>query len=97
MPDPGILKNLTTPSTNRSRPLKRRAYDPQLRQEIGRRIGLRREQLELTQRGLAEAADLSSQRQVWAIERGYSGMTIETARRIAKALRWSLSRLFQGL
>ena len=77
--------------------MKRRAFNRRLRQKLGRRICRRREELGLTQRGLAELADVSSQRQVWGIEHGQTGMTVETARRVAQALGWSLSQLFKGL
>jgi transcriptional regulator with XRE-family HTH domain len=77
--------------------MKRRAFNRSLRQNLGRRICRRREELGLTQRGLTELADMSSQRQVWDLEHGRTGMTVETARRAAKALGWSLSQLFQGL
>jgi transcriptional regulator with XRE-family HTH domain len=77
--------------------MKRRAFNRSLRQKLGQRICQRREELGLTQRGLAELADMSSQRQVWDIEHGLTGMTVETARRAAKALGWSLSQLFKGL
>ena len=66
-----------------------RPYNRRVRQMLGRRIRLRREELGLAQRSLTEAADLSSQRQVWGIEHGQTGMTIETARRVAHALGWS--------
>ena len=75
----------------------RRAFDRSLRQKLGRRICRRREELGLTQRGLGELANLASQRQVWSVERGKTGMTVETARRVAEALDWSLSQLFKGL
>jgi len=65
--------------------------------KLGQRICRRREELGLTQRGLTELANLSSQRQVWGIEHRLAGMTVETARRVAKALDWSLSQLFEGL
>jgi transcriptional regulator with XRE-family HTH domain len=77
--------------------MNRRAFNRSLRQKLGRRICRRREELGLTQRGLAELADLSSQRQVWGIEHRLAGMTVETARRVAEALDWSLSQLFEGL
>jgi transcriptional regulator with XRE-family HTH domain len=77
--------------------VKRRAFTRSSRQKLGQRIGRRREELELTQRGLAELAEMSSQRQVWDIEHGLTGMNVETARRIAEALDWSLSQLFKGL
>ncbi len=77
--------------------MRRRSYNRRLRQLLGRRIRLRRKELGWSQRYLSEAAKLHSQRQVWDIEHGQTGMTIETARRLAKALRWSLSRLFEGL
>jgi transcriptional regulator with XRE-family HTH domain len=77
--------------------MNRRAFNRGLRQKLGRRICRRREELGLTQRGLAEWAELASQRQIWGLEQGLSGMTVETARRIAKALDWSLSQLFEGL
>jgi transcriptional regulator with XRE-family HTH domain len=77
--------------------MKRRAFNRSLRQKLGRRISRRREELGLTQRGLVELAEVSSQRQVWGIEHGLTGMTVETARRIAEALGWSLSQLFKGL
>jgi transcriptional regulator with XRE-family HTH domain len=66
-------------------------------QKLGQRICRRREEPGLTQRGLTELANLSSQRQVWDIEHGLTGMNVETARRIAEALGWSLSQLFKGL
>ena len=77
--------------------MKRRAFNLSLRQKLGGRICQRREELGLTQRGLAGLAHVASQRQVWDIEHGLTGMTIETARRIAEALGWSLSQLFRGL
>ncbi len=77
--------------------MKRRAFNRSLRQNLGRRICGRREELGLTQRGLTELANMSSQRQVWDIEHGLTGMNVETARRVAKALDWSLSQLFEGL
>jgi transcriptional regulator with XRE-family HTH domain len=77
--------------------MKRRAFNRRLRQKPGRRICRRREEQGLTQRGLAELANVSSQRQVWDIEHGLTGMAVETARRVAKALGWSLSELFKGL
>jgi transcriptional regulator with XRE-family HTH domain len=77
--------------------MKQRAFNRGLCQKLGRRICRRREEQGLTQRGLAEQAHMSSQRQVWAVENGQTGMTVETARRIAKALGWSLSQLFRGL
>jgi len=77
--------------------MKRRAFNRSLRQKLGRRISRRRKELGLTQRGLAELAEVSSQRQVWGVERGMAGMTVETARRVAEALDWSLSQLFKGL
>ena len=77
--------------------MKRRAFSLRLRQKLGGRICQRRGELGLTQRGLAKLADVASQRQVWDIEHGLTGMTIETARRIAEALDWSLSQLFRGL
>ena len=80
-----------------SRQMKRRAFNRSLRQNLGRRICRRRDELGLTQRGLAELADMSSQRQAWAIEHGLTGMNVETARRVATALDWSLSQLFEGL
>jgi len=80
-----------------SRPMKRRAFNRSLRQKLGRRISRRRKELGLTQRGFGELANLGSQRQVWGVERGMAGMTVETARRIAEALGWSLSQLFKGL
>jgi transcriptional regulator with XRE-family HTH domain len=77
--------------------VKRRAFNRSLCQKLGQRICRRREELGLTQRGLTELANLSSQRQVWDIEQGLTGMNVETARRIAEALGWSLSQLFKGL
>jgi transcriptional regulator with XRE-family HTH domain len=77
--------------------MKRRAFNRSLRQKLGRRISRRRKELGLTQRGLTKLADMSSQRQVWDIEHGLTGMNVETARRVAKALDWSLSQLFEGL
>ena len=77
--------------------MKRRAFNRSLRQKLGRRICQRREELGLTQRNLAEWAELTSQRQIWGLEHGLSGMTVETARRIAEALGWSLGQLFKGL
>ena len=77
--------------------MKRRAFNRSLRQKLGRRISRRRKELGLTQRGFAELAEVSSQRQAWGIEHGLTGMNVETARRIAKALDWSLSQLFDGL
>jgi transcriptional regulator with XRE-family HTH domain len=77
--------------------MKRRAFNRSLRQKLGQRICRRREELGLTQRGLGELANLASQRQVWGVERGMAGMTVETARRLAEALDWSLSQLFDGL
>jgi transcriptional regulator with XRE-family HTH domain len=77
--------------------MKRRAFNRSLRQNLGRRICQRREKLGLTQRGLTKLADMSSQRQVWDIEHGLTGMNVETARRVAKALDWSLSQLFKRL
>jgi transcriptional regulator with XRE-family HTH domain len=77
--------------------MKRRAFNRSLRQKLGRRICRRREELGLTQRSLAEWAELTSQRQIWGLEHGLSGMTVETARRIAEALGWSLGQLFKGL
>jgi transcriptional regulator with XRE-family HTH domain len=77
--------------------MKRRAFNRSLRQKLGRRISRRRKELGLTQRGLTKLADMSSQRQVWDIEHGLTGMNVETARRVAKALDWSLSQLFKGL
>jgi transcriptional regulator with XRE-family HTH domain len=77
--------------------MKRRAFNRSLRQKLGRRISRRRKELGLTQRVLTKLADMSSQRQVWDIEHGLTGMTVETARRIAEALGWSLSQLFKGL
>jgi len=77
--------------------VKRRAFNRSLCQKLGQRICRRREELGLTQRGLTELANLSSQRQVWDIEHGLTGMNVETARRIAEALGWSLSQLFKGL
>ena len=77
--------------------MKRRAFNRSLRQKLGQRIRGRREELGLTQRGLTELADMSSQRQVWDIEHGLTGMAVETARRVAQALSWSLSQLFKGL
>jgi transcriptional regulator with XRE-family HTH domain len=77
--------------------MKRKASNHRLGRRLGRRIRLRRKELRLTQRGLARAANLSSQRQAWTIEHGLTGVTIETAQRIAHALGWSLSQLFDGL
>jgi DNA-binding XRE family transcriptional regulator len=77
--------------------MKRRAFKRSLRQKLGQRISQRREELGLTQRGLTKLANLSSQRQTWAMEHGLTGMNVETARRIAEALGWSLSQLFKGL
>jgi transcriptional regulator with XRE-family HTH domain len=77
--------------------MKRRAFNRSLRQNLGRRICQRREELGLTQRGLTELANMSSQRQAWGIEHGLTGMNVETARRVARALDWSLSQLFEGL
>lgn len=77
--------------------MKRRAFNSRLRQKLGQRICRRREELGLTQRGLAELGDLPNQRHVWGIEHGLTGMTVETTRRIAEALDWSLSQLFKGL
>ena len=77
--------------------MKRRAFNRSLRQNLGRRICQRREELGLTQRGLTKLADMSSQREVWDIEHGLTGMNVETARRVAKAIDWSLSQLFKGL
>jgi transcriptional regulator with XRE-family HTH domain len=77
--------------------MKRRPFNRSLRQNLGRSICRRREELGLTQRGLTKLADMSSQRQVWDIEHGLTGMNVETARRVAKALDWSLSQLFKGL
>jgi transcriptional regulator with XRE-family HTH domain len=77
--------------------MKRRAFNRSLRQKLGRRISRRRKELGLTQRVLTKLADMSSQRQVWDIEHGLTGMNVETARRVAKALDWSLSQLFKGL
>jgi len=77
--------------------MKRRAFNRSLRQKLGRRICQRREELGLTQRSLAEWAELTSQRQIWGLEHGLSVMTVETARRIAEALGWSLGQLFKGL
>ncbi len=76
--------------------MNRRAFNRLLRQNLGRRICRRREELGLTQRGLTELANMSSQRQAWGIEHGLTGMNVETARRIAKALDWSLSQLSEG-
>jgi transcriptional regulator with XRE-family HTH domain len=77
--------------------MKRRPFDRSLRQNLGRRVCQRREELGLTQRGLTKLADMSSQREVWDIEHGLTGMNVETARRVAKAIDWSLSQLFKGL
>ena len=77
--------------------MKRRAFNCSLRQKLGQRICRRREELGLTQRGLTKLADMPSQRQVWGLEHGLTGMNVETARRVAKALDWSLSQLFKGL
>lgn len=77
--------------------MRRRPFDPKLRQTLGQRIRLRREKLGWTQRDLSKAADLSSQRHVWNIEHGHTGMTIDTARRVAQALGESLSWLFKSL
>jgi transcriptional regulator with XRE-family HTH domain len=77
--------------------MKQRALNRSLRQNLGRRICRRREDLGLTQRSLTESANMSSQRQVWDIEHALTGMNVETARRVAKALGWSLSQLFEGL
>ncbi len=77
--------------------MKRRTFNRRLRQRLGQRIRLRREERRLTQRGLASAANLSSQRQAWNLEHGLTGVTVETAQRIAHALGWSLSQLFHGL
>ena len=77
--------------------MKRRAFNRSLRQNLGRRICQRREKLGLIQRGLTKLADISSQRQIWDIEHGLTGMNVETARRVAKALDWSLSQLFKRL
>jgi len=77
--------------------MKRRPFNHSLRQNLGRRICQRREELGPTQRGLTELADMSSQRQVWDIEHELTGINVETARRVAKALDWSLSQLFKGL
>ena len=51
----------------------------------------------MTQRGLAKLANVTNQRHVWGIEHGENGITVETARRLAQALGWSLSELFKGL
>jgi len=77
--------------------MKQREFDRSLRVKLGRRICRRREELGLTQRGLTALADMSCQRQTWGIEHGLTGITVETARRVAKALDWSLSQLFEGL
>jgi transcriptional regulator with XRE-family HTH domain len=77
--------------------MRRRPFDPKLRQTLGQLIRQRREKLGWTQRDLRKAADLSSQRQVWGIEHGLTGLTIDTASRVAHALGWSLSKLFKGL
>src|SRR5439155_18157679 len=74
-----------------------RPYNRKLRQALGWRIRQRRKELGWSQRCLKDVANLPSQRQVWDIEHGQAGMTIETARRVAHALRWSLSRLFKDL
>ena len=60
--------------------MKRRAFNRSLCQKLGQRICQRRKELGLTQRGLTELANLSSQRQTWAMEHGLSGMNVETAR-----------------
>ena len=77
--------------------MKRRAFNRSLRQNLGRRVCQRREELGLTQRGLTKLAYMSSQRQVWDIEHGLTRMNVETARRVAKAIDWPLSQLFKGL
>jgi transcriptional regulator with XRE-family HTH domain len=77
--------------------MKRRAFNRSLRQKLGRRICQRREELGPTQCGLSELANMSSQRHAWDIEHGLTGMNVETARRVARALDWSLSQLFEGL
>lgn len=97
MPDFGVLKTVPTKSGKETRRAKRRGFNPPLRQKLGRRIRLRRVARGLTQRELAKLVGLSSQRQGWGIEHGLTGMTVETAGRLAQALGWSLSRLFDGL
>ena len=80
-----------------SRQMKPRTFNRGLCRKLGRRICRRREELGLTQRGLAKLANVTNQRHVLGIEHGENGITVETARRLAQALGWSLSEWFKGL
>jgi DNA-binding XRE family transcriptional regulator len=59
---------------------------------LGRAVGLRRREVELTQEALADAARLD-QTTIRGIEGGIANPTWDVADRIARALGWSLWRL----
>lgn len=73
------------------------SFDAKLRKALGRRIRQRRAELKLSQRQFVKVAGLGTQVQLCHIERGNrGGLSIESARQLAKGLGWTLSRLFNG-
>jgi transcriptional regulator with XRE-family HTH domain len=72
-----------------------RAREPALR-KFGENVRKRRESRNLSQEGLAEAADLD-RTYIGGIERGERNPTIASALRIAKALRVTVAELCAGI
>lgn len=68
----------------------RRSPTPQV--ALGRAVGLRRREIDVTQEQLADAADLD-ETTIRGIEGGIANPTWDVADRIARALGWSLWRL----
>jgi len=64
--------------------------------KLGENVREKREKRELSQEGLAEAADLD-RTYIGGIERGERNPTILSAIRIAKALRTPVSELCEGI
>ncbi len=57
-----------------------------LRKKIGQRVAMMRASLLWTQREFAGYADMT-QRQVWAIERGKAGLSLESFLRVCKTFK----------
>ena len=68
-------------------------YDKILCRKFGKKIQLRRLELDMTQEELAFCANISPS-YMSAIERGITDTTISTAKRLAKALKINLSDMF---
>ncbi len=68
-------------------------YDKILCRKFGKKIQLRRLELDMTQEELAFSANISPS-YMSAIERGITDTTISTAKRLAKALKINLADMF---